>query len=52
LPESNINLKLPLNVEIGRIEKAFEKKTGIKIQIENKKGDLAENSRTLAELVT
>jgi hypothetical protein len=48
----DVKLNLPLHVKIGMIEKAFQKKIGIKIQIENKNGDLADNNLTLAEIAS
>lgn len=47
----NVNLNLPLDLKIGMIEKAFKNKIGIKIQIENKNGALADNNLTLAEII-
>jgi hypothetical protein len=35
--------------KIGNVEKKFKEEFGIRVQIENKKGDLADNSITLSQ---
>lgn len=39
------------NTKVKNVEKAFLKELGIKVQVENKKGGLANNDKTLASLI-
>ena len=50
LLNKKINIKLPTHAEIGKLEKAFTKSTGIRIQIENKGGKLANNRHSLSQI--
>ena len=36
------------NTKVGNVEKQFMENLGIKVQVENSKGELADNSETLA----
>jgi hypothetical protein len=42
-------VKLHGRTKVGNVEKMFKEQLGIKIQIENKAGDLADNSLSLAQ---
>jgi hypothetical protein len=39
------------NTKVKNVEKAFLTELGIKVQVENKKGGLANNDKTLASLI-
>lgn len=44
------DIEVVAQTKVGNVEKAFLEKMGIKIQIEDKKGDLADNNVTLGSL--
>jgi len=44
------NVKFHGRTKVGNVEKIFKEKTGIKIQIEDQNGDLADNNLSLSEV--